>query len=99
MVNDRRITMNFIKEEEKIQIDTNGEMTEYSVLFRFHSKDTMKSYIGYTDHKIASNHRKNIYVSSYNPLSQYLELENITDDKELEMIQDVLQKLYQEANE
>lgn len=88
-----------IKEEEKIQIGTDGRITEYNVLFRFHSKDTMKSYIGYTDYKVASNNRKNIYVSSYNPLSPCLELENITDKKELEMVEEVLQKLYQDANE
>ena len=53
----------------------------------------MKSYIGYTDHSVAGNGRKNIFVSSYDPLKPESKLENITDEKELHMIYDVLQQL------
>ena len=77
-------------ENEKVTIEKDGEITECDVLFTFDSEDTGKTYIGYTDHSIAANGRKNIYVSSYNPLESDGTLEDITDENELAMINDVL---------
>ena len=85
--------MEFDIENEKITLEVDGKEVTYDVLFTFDSEDTMKSYIGYTDHSIAANGRKNIYVSSYNPLSTEKVLEEITDDRELEMINDVLEQI------
>lgn len=79
-------------ENEKIQIEKNGKLVDCDVLFTFDSEDTMKVYIGYTDHSIASNGRKNIYVSSFDPFQLEFKLENITDPRELDMIRDVLEK-------
>lgn len=82
---------------EKIEMEKNGKMVECEVLFTFECEETMKSYVGYTDNSIASNGRKNIYVSAFDPLKDKLELENITDKRELEMIGDVLDKLDRES--
>ena len=59
-------------DNEKIQVEKDGKMVECDVLFTFDSEDTMKSYIGYTDHSIASNGRKNIYVSSLEMVNDVL---------------------------
>lgn len=80
-------------DKEKLEIEKDGKVVECDILFTFDSEDTMKSYIGYTDHTIAPNGRKNIYVSAYNPLSPKIELQNISDPREKEMIQDVLIKI------
>lgn len=85
--------MDFDINKEKIEIEKNGQVVKCDVLFTFDCEDTMKSYVGYTDHSIAPNGRKNIYVSSYNPLKVKMELENITDERELEMIRGVLEKI------
>lgn len=85
-------------ENEKISLEKDGNVVECDLLFSFDCEDLKKSYIGYTDHSIASNGRKNIYVSAYNPLNNELSLEDITDEKELEMIADVLEKLDNEYN-
>ncbi len=90
--------MDFDINNEKVQMEKDGQIIDCDILFTFDSEDTMKSYIGYTDHSIASNGRKNIYVSSYDPLKPGFVLENITDKKELQMIQEVLQKFDAEAN-
>ena len=90
--------MKFDIDNEKVQIEKDGILIDCDVLFTFDSEDTMKCYIGYTDHSVGANGRKNIYVSSYDPLKPKLELEDITDERELEMINDVLQQLDQEAN-
>ena len=88
--------MEFDINSEKIQIEKNGETVDCDVLFTFDSEDTMKSYIGYTDHSFGSNGRKNIFVSAYNPLKAKIELEDITDERELKMISEVLNQIDKE---
>jgi len=83
--------------KEKIQMKKNGEVVDCDILFTFDSEDTMKSYVGYTDGEIASNGRKNIYVSSFNPALEKPVLENVTDEREVAMIADVLQKIDEES--
>ena len=90
--------MDFDIENEKIQLEKDGKMVECDVLFTFDCEDTLKSYVGYTDHSIAPNGRKNIYVSAYDPLKPTMELEDVTDERELEMINDVLIQFDNEAN-
>ena len=87
--------MDLDMENEKIQIEKNGEIVDCDILFTFDCEDNLKSYIGYTDHSIGTNGRKNIYVSSYNPLGLKLELEDITDERELAMVNEVLMKIDQ----
>lgn len=88
--------MDFGLVNEKIQIVRNGKEVDCDVLFTFDCEDTMKAYVGYTDHSIASNGRKNIFVSAFDPLKPKMELESITDKKELEMINDVLMNFDEE---
>ncbi len=80
-------------DKQKIQLDKDGTIVDCDVLFTFDCEDTMKSYVGYTDHTIGSNGRKNIYVSAYRPFGEKMELENITDKRELRMINDVLEQI------
>ena len=86
----RLVSMEFDLENEKIQMEKDGKIVDCDILFTFDSEDTMKSYVGYTDHSFASNGRKNIYVSSFDPFKPKLALEDITDEKELQMIGEVL---------
>ena len=88
--------MEFDINNEKIQIEKNGEIVDCDILFTFESEDTMKSYVGYTDHSFGSNGRKNIFVSAYNPLKAKIELEDITDERELKMVSEVLNQIDKE---
>lgn len=83
---------------KKIKIERDGEYIECDVIFTFDCEETNKSYIGYTDNSIAQNGRKNIFVSSYNPLDLNEELKDVEDERELKMIQDVLRKYDEDAN-
>ena len=49
--------------------------------------------IAFTDDSIAPNGRKNIFVQAYNPFAPEIKLENITDEKELEMINEILYEI------
>ena len=89
--------MSFDIEKDKIVIEKDEQEIECDILFTFDCEETKKSYVGYTDNEIAPNGRKTIYVSSYNPLEEKIVLEDITDEKELNMIQDVLCKIDSEA--
>jgi len=88
--------MNLDIENEKIQLEKDGEIVDCDILFTFDCEKNNKSYVGYSDNSY-TNDRKNIYVSSYNPLDVDLELEDITDKKEQEMIGNVLMTLDHEA--
>lgn len=80
-------------EQEKIVINKNGQEVECDVLFTFDCEDTGKAYIGYTDNSIASNGRKNIYVSAFDPVLGTGSLEDIKSEEELAMVRDVLEEI------
>lgn len=84
-------------ENEKIIIEKHGKQVECDILFTFDSEDTGKIYVGYSDHSIASNGRKNIYVSSYDPIIGINSLEDITDERELAMVRQVLAQIDKES--
>ncbi len=88
----------FDQEGEKITMIKDGKEVECNVLFTFDSDDTMKSYVGFTDNTIATNGRKNIYVQSFDPLAPEIKLEDVTDEKELEMVNDVLIQIDESSN-
>lgn len=90
--------MEYFVENQKIKVEKDGKTVEYDILFTFDSEDTMKSYIGYTDHSIGDNGRTNIFVSAIDPFSVDGKLEDITDKREIAMVYDVLQQLDKEAN-
>lgn len=80
-------------ESKKIVISKNGQDIECDVLFTFDSEQTGKTYIGYSDQSIASNKRKNIYVTSFDPILGPGSAEMVSDERELDMIKDVLEQI------
>lgn len=76
-----------------ITIMKDGKEVECEVLFTFENEELNKQYIGYTDHSIGENGRKNIYVSSWNPVLGTDKLEDITTQEELDMVRDVLNQI------
>ena len=90
--------MEFDINSETIQVEKNGNIIDCDVLFTFDSEDTMKNYIGYTDHSFGKNGRKNIFVSSYSPFDGKEALESITDERELAMVNEVLEQIDRESN-
>ena len=80
-------------ENEKIVVNKHGEEVECDILFTFDCEDTKKSYVGYSDHSIGANGRKNIYVSAFDPILGMNLLEDITDEKELAMVREVLKEM------
>lgn len=90
--------MEYLENEEKVVILKDGKEIECDVLFTFDCEELSKTYIGYTDNSIDKNGRKRIYVSSYNLISGAGKLEDITDPKELDMVQEVLAQIDEESH-
>jgi len=82
-----------MEENEKIIIKKDGKEVACDILFTFDCEETQKGYIGYTDHSLDKKGRKNIYVSSFDPILGMKVLEDIETEQEKEMIQDVLRQI------
>ncbi|MBQ8132378.1 MAG: DUF1292 domain-containing protein [Bacilli bacterium] len=80
-------------EDERIIIQKDGKEVECEVIFTFESPDTGKAYIGYTDHSIGEDGKKTIYVSSYDPVLGTGRLEDLTDKREIEMVDKALKMM------
>lgn len=89
--------MEQVDELGTITIMKDGKEVECEVLFTFENDELKKQYIGYTDHSIGENGRKNIYVSSWNPVLGMDKLEDITTQEELDMVRDVLNQIADEV--
>lgn len=89
--------MEYQEELGKVIMEKNGQGVECDVLFTFDCEELGKTYIGFTDHSIADNGRKNIYVKSWDPVLGQ-QLEDITDPDEVKMVGDVLNQIEQDVN-
>ena len=76
-------------------IDENGKYVEYKILFTFKCEELNKDYIAYT--KETEEYDENgdmlIYIAYYNPDSEITDLVPVTDEKELEMANEVLEEV------
>ncbi len=79
----------------QVIIEKDGQERNCDVLFTFDCEELGKTYIGFTDHTISENGRKNIYVKSYNPIVG-TKLEDVSTPEELEMIGEVLTQIDQD---
>lgn len=86
-------------ENEKIIINRHGQEVECDILFTFDSEDTGKAYIGYSDHTMGANGRKNIYVSAYDPVLGIDALEDIKDEQEIAMVREVLAEIDRQSRD
>ncbi|MBE6157307.1 MAG: DUF1292 domain-containing protein [Firmicutes bacterium] len=87
-----------IVNDEKFVIEKDGKEVECDILFTFESDDTNKIYVGYTDHSIGNNGRKNIFVGAYDRLLGKESLEEIKTEEEMKMVQEVLEQIDRETN-
>ena len=70
--------------------DKNGKETEYEILFTFESEDTYKSYIVYTDNEQDQDGMIKTYASIYEENGKELKLSPITDDKEWNLVEKLI---------
>ena len=79
---------------EKLAFQCSNVMGKsFNMAHPFLDAESAELRMNFVHDSIASNGRKNIYVSSYDPLSPTMQLEDITDQAELDMINEVLTQI------
>ena len=76
-----------------------GKTVKYEILFTFESEDTDKNYIVYTDNEQDKDGMIKTYASIYEEDGKYLKLTPITDDKEWNLVEKLIDQAADEINE
>lgn len=76
-----------------------GKTIKYEILFTFESEDTDKSYIVYTDNEQDKDGMIKTYASIYEENGKELKLTPITDDKEWNLVEKLIDQAADEINE
>ncbi len=79
--------------ENNIVIIKDGQEVKCDIYYSFVSDDTGRGYIAYSDHSKDEEGNENIYMGYFDPSVGYDTLENVTDEKEIQMFNDVLNKI------
>lgn len=70
--------------------DKNGNETKYEILFTFESEETNKKYIVYTNNELDKDEMIKTYASIYEEDGKELKLTPITDDKEWNLVEKLI---------
>ena len=82
-----------------IVTDKDGKNVKYEILFTFESEDTNKSYIVYTDNEQDQDGMIKTYASIYEENGKELKLSPITDDKEWNLVEKLIDQATDEYEE
>ena len=77
--------------------DKDGKVTKYDVLFTFESEETNKKYIVYTDNELDKDEMIKTYASIYEEIGEGLKLTPITDDKEWNLVEKLINQATDEV--
>ena len=67
------------------------------ILFRFHSEETGKDYMAFTDHSKAKDESVNIFYATYDPNAESIDLAPISTQEEWTMLRDITKKMQEDA--
>lgn len=70
--------------------DKDGKEVKYEILFTFESEDTNKKYIVYTNNETDKDNMIKTYASIYEEDGKELKLTPITDDKEWNLVEKLI---------
>lgn len=82
-----------------IVTDKDGKNVKYEILFTFESEDTNKIYIVYTDNEQDKDGMIKTYASIYEENGKELKLSPITDDKEWNLVEKLIDQATDEYEE
>ncbi len=79
--------------QDKLTITIDGQEKIYDVYYSFTCPQTNKGYIAYSEHQKDNDGNEIIMVSSYDPNISTMKLYPVTDPKEMELVQEVFEKI------
>jgi len=83
-------------ENETFILETNNQTIECNVLLKFKDEEYKKNYLVYTDNTEDQEGNLNLFIGSYEPETNCFEINDITDQKELETIATKIEKYWEE---
>ena len=79
--------------QDKLIMTIDGQEKIYDVYYSFTCPQTNKGYIAYSEHKKDNDGNEIMLVSSYDPNISTTKLYPVTDPKEMELVQEVFDKI------
>ncbi len=79
--------------QDKLTMTIDGQEKIYDVYYSFTCPQTNKGYIAYSEHQKDNDGNEIIMVSSYDPNISTMKLYPVTDPKEMELVQEVFEKI------
>ena len=79
--------------QDKLEVIIDGQNAICDIYFTLMCNENRRGYIAYTDHSKDENGKEKIYVSYYDSNVGPTELFEITDPRELELINNVIEKV------
>ena len=74
-----------------------GIEKDFNILFTFESKETLKTYVIYTNYEKDENNNLIIYSGCYDKEDSKLKIEEVTTQNELDIIENLLKNLKYDA--
>lgn len=78
--------------------DKDGKEVKYEILFTFESEETGKKYIVYTDNELDKDEMIKTYASIYEEDGKELKLSPITDDREWNLVEKLINQATEEVD-
>ena len=79
--------------QDKLDVVINGQSAVCDIYFTLMCNENNRGYIAYTDHSKDEDGKEKVYISFYDPNVGPTELFEITDPKELELVNAVIEKV------
>ena len=81
----------------KFSVMAGGKEIVCDILFRFHSEETGKDYMAFTDHSKGKDDSVNVFYATYDPNAESIDLAPISTEQEWTMMRDITKKMQEDA--
>ena len=81
----------------KFSVMAGGKEIVCDILFRFHSDQTGKDYMAFTDHSKAKDGSVSVFYATYDPNAENIDLAPLQTEQEWFMVREIFQGMQEDA--
>ena len=81
----------------KFSVMAGGKEIVCDILFRFHSDETGKDYMAFTDHSKAPDGSASVFYATYDPNAENIDLAPLQTEHEWFMVREIFQGMQEDA--
>lgn len=81
----------------KFSVMAGGKEIVCDILFKFHSQETGKDYMAFTDHTKGRDGNVNVFYATYDPEAEDINLNPIQSEQEWTMVREIFQTMQDDA--